>query len=61
LLRLVYLYQIGSSLNQGTRSGLEADYILDIWPVGRLPDDSRFHELVVLDKLFLYYRRESYC
>jgi hypothetical protein len=59
LLGLVCLYQISSFFNQGTRSGLEADHILDIWPVGRLPDDSRLHEFVILDKLLLHYRKKS--
>jgi hypothetical protein len=61
LLRPVCLYQIGSSFNQGSRSGLEADHILDVWPVGRLPDDSGLDKLVVLDKLLLHHRRESCC
>jgi hypothetical protein len=59
LLGPVYLYQISNSLNQDTRSSLEADYILDIWSVGRLPDNSRLHELIVLDKLLLYYKKEN--
>ena len=38
---LVYSNQVSSLLNQGARSGLSADYILDIRLVHQLPDDLR--------------------
>jgi hypothetical protein len=38
---LVYSNQVSSLLNQGARSGLSADHILDIRPIRRLPDDPR--------------------
>ena len=59
--RLVCLYQVGSSLNQGARPSLKADYILNVWPVSRLLDNSGLHELVMLNKLLLYHRGESCC
>jgi hypothetical protein len=58
LLRPVALYQACRPLYKGTRPGLAADYILDIRPVGRLADNPGLHQLVVLDKLGLYHRRE---
>ena len=56
---LVYSNQVSSLLNQGARSGLSADYILDIRPICRLPDDPRLDQLIILDKLLLYNRGES--
>jgi hypothetical protein len=56
---LVYSNQVSSLLNQDTRSSLSADYILDIRPIRRLPDNPRLDQLVILNKLLLYNRREG--
>jgi hypothetical protein len=53
------LNQVSSLFNQGTRSGFPADYILDIRPIRRFLDNPRLDELVMLNKLLLYNRRED--
>jgi hypothetical protein len=52
-------HKVGRPLAQGAGSCFSANYVLDIRPVGRLPDDPRPDEFVVLDEFLLHYRRQG--
>jgi hypothetical protein len=57
--RPVCLYKVGRPLTQSARPCFSADYVLDVWPVGRFPDDPRPYQFVTLDELLLHHRREG--
>jgi hypothetical protein len=56
---LIYSNQIGSFLNQNIRSGFSVDYIFNIRPIYRFPDDLKYNQFIIFNKLFLYNRKKS--
>src|SRR6202034_4695799 len=53
--------QVSGLLNQSARASFQADQVLNIWPIGRFPDDPRPDQCIMLNKLLLHDWRKGTC